>query len=1118
MAAGNKEKFIEITMSNFRGCAENEIRRDEIISGFNRLFEMSDNFWYKFGLLVGGPFYYVLFNWIIKSIGCDNKDTFFFLDGGYYLYHVLKKQGLQNLHYLSILGLKNDEAELTKHLCDIGLFNSDSMVFDSKWNGDGQRLIVEAKKKVGCGYKSYFLSPGILNSETAIKNVHGNHYRTFLFDFYNNYGFQREIRENSDLYEVLFSSPGENQSSIGNNRIFFGNLFDDESKNQVLDGIIAYIDQMNGIKPDHDICVSTEDLIGYIGTVSRSFNEYKEEKESTPKEEKEDYHLENEYDLIKYRRWLRKNPDNGETKVLDYNPMFSIVVPVYNTEDSQLRGAIDSVLAQTYDNYELILVDDCSTWENVVPTLKEYENNKHVSVIYRQTNGHISTATNDGIGVAQGDFLVFMDCDDLVAPNALYEIAKKLNENPDLDFIYTDEDKITEDGKIRHMPFFKPDWSPNLFWSLNYTNHLSAYRMEIVKKTGGLRSEFNGSQDYDFVLRFMENSDNTRVGHISKILYHWRERKESVAFAMGSKNYAADAAKRAKEDALKRRNIAGHVEFVSDVSQYRVVYDPVGNPGVSIIIPSKDNYSILKQCIDSIKEFTTYKNYEIVVVDNGSSDENRELIQRYLLDNDCTYVYEKFQFNFSKMCNIGTQKARKEYYLFLNDDIEIFQDDWLERLLGQAIQENVGVVGAKLFYPMSTIIQHAGVANIKEGPSHNFVRKDDQQICYFGFNRSDYNVSCVTGACLLIKKDVFKQVGGFDESFAVAYNDVDLCFKVHELGYYLVVRQDVCAYHYESLSRGSDFEDNNKFFRLSGELQRLYIRHPLFENGDPFLNPNLHYYYGEEIDISDNVDEISIYDESDSVSQENACIDQIVMDDMVRIYGWSFIPDRDDNAELERNLVFEDIYGYKLKAPVVNMKREDLVAAYGGRKDIQMCGFECIIDTNCIRMDIIPYRLGIQTIDKDGVSYIYWEDAYRRVMRNAWFRRKYCSCKKLPDFIYHEHTCNIRYYFDDWGKCDEGLRFNGWAFCNGDMHYQYKMSLILQCDDGDSYECELPLKERSDVAVAIPEVKFLSKTGFDASFSMSSFEKNKKYNVFLRFVNVIQTDDVQDMRVGELVL
>ena len=642
--------------------------------------------------------------------------------------------------------------------------------------------------------------------------------------------------------------------------------------------------------------------------------------------------------------------------------------------------------------------------------------------------------------------------------------------------------------------------------------------MDIVKKTGGFRSQFDGAQDYDFVLRFMEFSDNSRVGHISNILYHCRDRKKSAGFVMGSKYDIADAAKRVKEDALKRRNIAGHLELISELSQYRVVYEPAGNPGVSIIIPSKDNYPILRQCIDSIKKFTTYTNYEIVVVDNGSSEKNRKLIKQYLVENDCTYIYEKIPFNFSRMCNIGAQKAQKKYFLFLNDDIEIFEEDWLDRLIGQAMQENVGAVGAKLFYPMSTIIQHAGAANINAEPGHNFAGKNDQNIYYFGFNRFDYNVSCVTGACLMIDKDVFDQAGGFDEDFAVAYNDVDLCFRVHELGYYIVMRQDVYAYHYESLSRGSDLEDDNKFFRLSGELQRLNRRYPWLKNGDPFLNRNLRSYNGEGIDIRDIVDEISMLDDNGSVPYKCAYIDQILFGNEIRIYGWAFLPNRTDNADLERNMVFEDIYGYKLNAPVLNIKREDLVEAHRGRKDLLMCGFECIVDTNCIRMDVIPYRLGIQIIDTEGISHIYWEENYRPVMRNTWFKRRYCSGRELPDYIFHKHTCDIRYYIDFIGKCDEGLRINGWAFCNGDKHYRYRTSLILEGAKGNVYECELPLKERSDVAVAIPEVKFICKTGFDAIFSLSSFEKNMKYIVILRFTNVIMTDDVQDIRVGELVL
>ncbi|SEA48522.1 Glycosyltransferase, GT2 family [Oribacterium sp. KHPX15] len=1105
MKLDRKKELVDITL-DFIGEGLEESEEKKLVAAINELCDGPADFWLNIGVIIGGPFYYVLKSWILDSLR-DDRRIFFVSESGYYMFQVFKRAGIDNIEYLDMTEIEEDNQ---------GLFDSDAYVFCCDWNGSLINHIDRLKKDALCDHETYYLCPGILNSEDSIKNVHGQRYKTYFFDFYKDYGFQRDVKNNIDLFEILFSAPNVGHL-CGEDRIIFGKLYDNESKRKFLEGIFTYFDAVERVAENGKTRVTHDMLIGYLGRMGLDLNEEAVDKntEKTIPEEGE-YHLENEYDLIKYRRWLRKHQKPEREIELEYQPKFSIVVPVYNTADDQLRGAIDSILNQTYKNYEAILVDDCSTWENVVPTLKKYEINEHVKVIYRQSNGHISMATNDGIALAKGDFLVFMDCDDLIAPNAFYEMAKKLNENPDLDFIYTDEDKITEDGKIRHMPFFKPDWSPDLFWSMNYTNHLSAYRMDVVRKIGGLRSEYNGSQDYDFVLRFMEHSDNSRVGHISKILYHWRERKESVAFTMGSKNYAVNAAKRAKEDALKRRNIAGHVEFISDVSQYRVVYDPVDNPGVSIIIPSKDNYTILKQCIDSIKAVTTYKNYEILVVDNGSSENNRKLIHRYLTENDCKYVYEEFQFNFSKMCNIGAEIAQKEYYLFLNDDIEIFQEDWLDRLVGQAIQENVGVVGAKLFYPMSTIIQHAGVAKLKEGPGHSFAGKNDKYVYYNQFNRSDYNVSCVTGACLMIDKEVFNQVGGFDEGFAVAYNDVDLCFKVHELGYYLVIRQDVYAYHYESLSRGYDFDDDDKFFRLSRELQRLYRLHPLLVNRDPFLNHNLHCYYGEEIDLSNNIDEVSVLDDFGSVPHTNALIDKVVMENEIRIYGWAFLNDRTDNADLERNLIFEDIYGYKYKAPVVNVRRKDLVEAFGGRKDLLMCGFECIVDTNSIRMDVIPYRLGIQIIDTEGISHIYWEENYRPVMRKSSFRRKYCSLRELTDFDFHEHTYDIRYYFDTLGKSDEGVRFNGWAFCNGDKHYQYKMSLILQTDGGPVYECELLSKERSDVAIAIPEVKFLCNSGFDATFSDVSFKKNKTYNMILRFINVVRNDDIQDIRVGEL--
>ena len=324
----------------------------------------------------------------------------------------------------------------------------------------------------------------------------------------------------------------------------------------------------------------------------------------------------------RYQRWLKYQRAHREFETeLKHRLKFSFVVPVYNTLDEQLRECFDSILNQTYPNFELIIVDDHSSWESVRPILKAYESDDRVKVIYRTENGHISKATNDGIEQVTGDFIAFMDCDDTIEFDTLYHFAKALNENPELDFIYSDEDKLTEDGKVRHMPFFKPDWSPDLYLCENYTNHLSVFRASIVKELGGLRSEYNGSQDYDFTLRFLKKTTNQKVGHIPKMLYHWRERKESAASDVAAKGYALYTNRAAKADHIRRNHLAADMEYIPDCYQYRVVFHPQGDPKVSIIIPSKDYVDVLKRCIESVQDVTTYKNYEIIVVDNGSSEE-----------------------------------------------------------------------------------------------------------------------------------------------------------------------------------------------------------------------------------------------------------------------------------------------------------------------------------------------------------------------------------------------------------------------------------------------------------------------------------------------------------------
>ncbi len=377
-----------------------------------------------------------------------------------------------------------------------------------------------------------------------------------------------------------------------------------------------------------------------------------------------------------YSRWVEANErDIMDVEELKYNPLFSVVIPVYNVADNMLRECIDSVLGQTYRNFEIVLVDDASTQKSVRKVLGEYEGRPGITVIYRQKNGHISRTTNDGIQAAKGEFVALCDCDDLYAPNALYEIARKLNEDPSLDYIYSDEDKISENGKKRSNPFFKPDWSPETFMSFMYTCHLSVFRKTLLDEISGLRTGFEGSQDYDLVLRVMEKT--TRIGHVPKILYHWRMRTESTANALAAKPYALDAAARAKEEALKRRGQKGKVTLIPAVSQHRVTYFPQGNPMVSIIIPSKDNPDILSMCLAGILKHTDYQNYEIVVVDNGSSDTNRKKIEGFIEDfrksggHDIRYLYQPKDFNFSAMCNQGAAAAKGDFLLFLNDDIEV---------------------------------------------------------------------------------------------------------------------------------------------------------------------------------------------------------------------------------------------------------------------------------------------------------------------------------------------------------------------------------------------------------------------------------------------------------------
>lgn len=1071
-----------------------------------------NSFWYNLGMEVGGPLYMVLYLWLFDKIKGSNKKIYFLSKSGYYLYKILKNTGYDNMEYLPVSSadlVHNDEAELNEQVKV--LLIEDSMVYDSDFNGGLQYVLECLKKSVGSKNKTIFYYPGILNTEESRKQIHGMHYETCLFDFYKNYALHPCMTEEIELYKLFgfgtYAGRLENESE------------DNDWKDvQVLNGILDYISEnAKSVEEEYDMEYASEKAVNCLKRLAMfpakeealklGFPQKKPARDNS-EDENSKYHLEDAQSIRNYYRWLRYQEEHSEPETeLTYQPKFSVVIPVYNTVTEQLRECIDSVLAQTYDNFELILIDDHSSWENVVPILKEYECNERVHIIYRTTNGHISVATNDGIALAQGDFIAFMDCDDIIEPNALYEMAKKLNENPKYDFIYSDEDKITEDGKIRHLPFFKPDWSPDLYMCMNYTNHLSVYRTAIAKEIGGLRSAYNGSQDYDFTLRFMEKSTNQNVGHVPKILYHWRERKESAAFAMSAKNYAADAAKYAKEDWIQRNNDNAHLEYIYGKQQYRVIYEVKDNPLVSIIIPSKDNPNILKQCIDSIYELTTYKNFEVIVVDNGSNNVNKEILSEYLGSKNILYIYEIETFNFSKMCNNGATYAKGEYLLFLNDDVEVICPEWIERMLGHAQRPHVGAVGAKLFYPETTKMQHAGIGNIKEGPSHNFCGHDDSQMCYFGLNWIEYNCIAVTGACLIVSANKFWEINGFDEALPVSYNDVCLCFMLHEAGYYNVIRNDVVLYHYESFSRGYDYLDDAKMLRLSMELEKLYLRFPRLTRKDPYLNENIHL-YGTNLEPSIQYSNLTSVDVKGTIEKGYINIDSIETAYGVRVVGWSYI---DDVDIIDRNIVFSDPFNTIYQASVIPMYRQDVVDAFGGQIKCMYAGFECVLNRCELRIDSIPYKIGILSYDKDGNRYITWWNRQSDVIRNLISRPFMCAHTNILNFEKHDNQGNVRWNIDYIKEDDNFYEIAGFAFHMGNNHFKYQISLVLEEEKNIAHEFELHKEVRIDVAAAFPEQHFLYNTGFKCYILKDILESGKGYDVIIRLRNQFDSSDIIDI-------
>ena len=531
-------------------------------------------------------------------------------------------------------------------------------------------------------------------------------------------------------------------------------------------------------------------------------------------------------------------------------PLISVLLPVYNTDEAWLRKCLDSVLSQIYPHWELCIADDASTLPHVRSILEEYRNGDgRVRLVFRETNGHISAASNSALSLAAGDYVALLDHDDELTPDALYEIAALIGRHPETDMIYTDEDKIDTQGR-RHSPFFKPDWSPDTFLSLMYTCHLGVYRTALVRKIGGFREGFEGSQDYDLVLRLTERTD--RIRHIPRVLYHWRSIPASSASSFDSKGYAQDAGLRAVREALERRGEDAVAEPVEGLSgRYRARYRLPGRPLVSIVIPTRDLSALLETCLHSVFERTAYDRFEVIIVDNDSREpETRELFRRWQEREPARFrvVPMPIPFNFPALINEGVRKARGDLVLLLNNDIEVVSGDWLAEMAAQAMRPRVGAVGVKLLYPDDTV-QHAGVVlgiGGVAGHSHKYLSND--RTGYFDRLRITANYAAVTGACLMVEKAKFDEAGGFDEALPVAFNDVDFCIRLLKAGYYNLCLSHPVLYHHESKTRGPE-DTVEKQIRFRGEIDLMEARWGELLKNDPFYSPHLTR-YREDYSIS----------------------------------------------------------------------------------------------------------------------------------------------------------------------------------------------------------------------------------------------------------------------------
>ena len=543
-----------------------------------------------------------------------------------------------------------------------------------------------------------------------------------------------------------------------------------------------------------------------------------------------------------YYKWIAKNEAN-QTKLesLEHEPLISIITPTYNSSPKYLKLMIESVLAQGYRHWELCIADDASTSKETLLMLDGYEKrDSRIKVIYRKTNGNISLASNSALALARGEYVAFLDHDDMLSVNALSSMVEKLNKEPHVKLIYSDEDKINA-GNARYQPHFKSDWNVDMFFSQNYLGHLVLIEKSLVDLVGGFRVGYEGSQDYDLLLRCYEKIEDKEIGHIPKILYHWRAIEGSTALDTDAKPYTTQAGIMALKSYFDRTNQSVTLSQGALPNTYRVTF-PIdrASPLVSILIPTRDHYPLLFQCITTLLNKTDYPNYEILILDNQSTQpEVLNYFKALRKIKNITIISYPHPFNFSAINNFGVTFAKGEIVVLLNNDVEIIEGNWLEEMVSHALRADIGAVGAMLYYPDETV-QHAGVVmgiGGVAGHSHRYFPKENTG--YFSRLKITQNYSAVTGACLVVEKRVYEEVGGLNATYlSVAFNDVDFCLKLQERGYRNLWTPYARLYHHESKSRGLD---TTKAKKLRAQKEIAYMQKRWYKEieEDKYYNKHL---------------------------------------------------------------------------------------------------------------------------------------------------------------------------------------------------------------------------------------------------------------------------------------